>query len=235
MTKGRLFLIPSFLSETEKEKVFPDYNIDVIISLDEFIVEDLRTARRFLRKVGFQKDFENVQLHLLNEHTDLTSIHSYLNSIDKGKDIGLLSEGGLPCVADPGSEIVKLAHQKKIEVIPLIGPSSIMLALMASGFNGQNFAFHGYLPIDSKERFKKIKALELLIHSQNQTQLFIETPYRNIKLFDALVQQCSPHTMLSIGIDITGDKSMIITKSIQEWKKTKPEIHKIPVVFLLFK
>jgi 16S rRNA (cytidine1402-2'-O)-methyltransferase len=235
MSKGHLYLIPTFLAETEKEKVFPDYNIEIMLSLYEFIVEDLRTARRFLRKIGFKKDFDKVKLHLLNEHTDLNHIDSFLNSINKGINIGLLSEAGLPCVADPGAELVKIAQRKNITVIPLIGPSSLMLALMASGFNGQNFAFLGYLPIDEKARVKKLKEIEATIYSQNQTQIFIETPYRNIKLFDSIIKYCSPSTMLSIGINLTGKNSKNISKSVKEWKKQKPDFHKIPAVFLLYK
>lgn len=235
MEKGILYLIPTFLAETDKEKVFPAYNMEVLMSLDEFIVEDLRTARRFMRKVGYKKDFENVKLHLLNEHTDLNQIDAYLDSIEKGVDIGLLSEAGLPCVADPGAEMVKIAQRKNINIVPLIGPSSIMLALMASGFNGQKFAFLGYLPIDEKDRIKKIKAIETTIYSQNQTQIFIETPYRNRRLFDSIVKHCSPSTMLSIGINLTGFNAKNLTKSIKEWRKEKPDFHKIPAVFLLYK
>ena len=232
---GKLYLIPTFLSETDTGNVFPELNQKIISSLNIFIVEELKTARRFLRKVGFKKPFDEVTLHLLNEHTDLSTIGHYLDEAEKGKDIGLFSEAGTPCIADPGSEIVKIAHKRDIRVIPLTGPSSIMLALMASGFNGQNFAFIGYLPIDKKQAAHKIKQIEKNAWQNDQTQIFIETPYRNNRLLDILLSTCSDNTLICIASGLTSEKEFIKTLSVKEWKKQKPEFHKIPAVFLIYK
>ncbi len=233
--KGKLYLIPTFLSETRPENVFPQLNTKIIYSLDIFIVEELKTARRFLRKVGFKKPFEEVTLHLLNEHTDLSKIDSYLDEAENGRDIGLFSEAGTPCIADPGSGIVKIAHKRNIRVVPLTGPSSIMLALMASGFNGQNFAFAGYLPIDKKQAANRIKEIEKKAWHNDQTQIFIETPYRNNRLFDILLNTCSDDTLLCIASGLTSENEFIKTLSVGDWKKQKPELHKIPAVFLMYK
>lgn len=235
MNKGQLFLIPSLLSDSEPSKVFPDYNLQVIVTLEEFIVEDIRTARRFLRKIGYKQDFEQVAFNVLDKHTDLSNVPGFLRSTDKGKDIGLLSEAGVPCIADPGAIVVELAHQKNIKVIPLVGPSSILLALMASGFNGQNFSFHGYLPIQDNERKRELKLLEQNARTLNQSQIFIETPYRNNKMLQSIMEVCSKDTLLCLGINITSKDERIITKTVGEWKKKLPDIHKIPVVFLLYK
>jgi 16S rRNA (cytidine1402-2'-O)-methyltransferase len=233
--KGKLYLIPTFLSETRPENVFPQLNTKIIYSLDIFIVEELKTARRFLRKVGFKKPFEEVTLHLLNEHTDLSKIGSYLDEAENGRDIGLFSEAGTPCIADPGSGIVKIAHKRNIRVVPLTGPSSIILALMASGFNGQNFAFAGYLPIDKKQAANRIKEIEKKSWHNDQTQIFIETPYRNNRLFDILLNTCSDDTLLCIASGLTSENEFIKTLSVGDWKKQKPELHKIPAVFLMYK
>lgn len=234
MQKGKLYLIPSFLSDSSQSKVFPEWNAEIIYSLDEFIVEEIKTARRFLRKIGYKNPFDEVEFHILNEHTDITKIHSYLNCINTGNSIGLLSEAGTPCIADPGAEIVKIAHIANIQVIPLIGPSSIMLALMASGFNGQNFIFHGYLPIDKKERIKKLKKLEHNAFKLNQTQIFIETPYRNNQMFRSIIDNCSAETFLCVACNITSGDEDISTKTIREWRKSVPDLHKKPVVFLIY-
>ena len=233
--KGKLYLIPSFLSETAPENVFPEANLRIISSLDTFIVEELKTARRFLRKVGFKKQFDKVTLHLLNEHTEISNIGHYLDEAEKGEDIGLFSEAGTPCIADPGSEIVKIAHKRDIRVVPLTGPSSIMLALMASGFNGQNFTFLGYLPIDKKEAANKIRQIEKNVYQNNQTQIFIETPYRNNRLFEILLNTCSDSTMICVASGLTSDKEFIKSLSVRDWKFQKPDIHKIPAVFLMYK
>jgi len=232
---GKLYLIPSSLGGEDLSKIFPQLNLDIVNSLDEFIVEEPRTSRRFLRKIGFTKHFNDVILHILNKHTDETEIAEYLNSCLAGKNVGLLSEAGIPCVADPGANIVKIAHQKEIKVIPLTGPSSIFLALMASGFNGQNFSFHGYLPIEQKARDHRIKQLEKDIYQKDQTQIFIETPYRNMKLLDAILKNCKSETKLCIACDISTDSEFISSKTISEWKRIIPELNKRPVVFLLYK
>ncbi len=234
MQKGKLYLIPSFLSDSSQSKVFPEWNTEIIYSLDEFIVEEIKTARRFLRKIGYKNSFDEVKFHILNEHTDITQIQSYLNCINTGNSIGLLSEAGTPCIADPGAEIVKIAHQTNVQVIPLIGPSSIMLALMASGFNGQNFVFHGYLPIDKKGRKKKLKELEHNAFKLNQTQIFIETPYRNNQMFRSIIDNCSVETLLCVACNITSGDEDILTKTIREWQKSIPDLHKKPVVFLIY-
>lgn len=233
MKNGTVFLIPVFLADTSSNSVFPNDNIEIIAGLDNFIVEDLRTARRFLRKVGFKKDFDKINFYELNEHTDPSEIYTYLDDVKNGKDIGLMSEAGIPCVADPGYQIVSLAHQNGIDVKPLIGPSSILLALMGSGFNGQQFVFHGYLPIDRSERRNTILNIEKIARKSNQTQIFIETPYRNNKLVADILAFCANNTMLCIATDITGKNEFIKTKSIGLWKKTKIDLHKKPTVFLI--
>ncbi|MCD4790813.1 MAG: SAM-dependent methyltransferase [Bacteroidales bacterium] len=234
MQKGKLFLIPSFLSDSSQSKVFPEWNTEIIYALNEFIVEEIKTARRFLRKIGYKNPFDEVEFHILNEHTDITQVQSYLNCINTGNSIGLLSEAGTPCIADPGAEIVRIAHQTNVQVIPLIGPSSIMLALMASGFNGQNFVFHGYLPIDKRERIKKLKELEHNAFKLNQTQIFIETPYRNNQMFRSIIDNCSAETLLCVACNITSGDEDILTKTIREWRKSIPDLHKKPVVFLIY-
>ena len=234
-SKGIIYLIPSFLSETDSQKVFPNYNYEIVQNLEIFIVENIRTARRFLRKIGFKRDFEEITFHILDKRTLDSDIGSFLNEVQNGKDIGLLSEAGTPCIADPGGKIVEIAHQKSIRSVPLVGPNSIILALMASGFNGQNFAFHGYLPIDSSGKRKKLKELEQNVFKQNQTQIFIETPYRNRPMLEAITQSLSPKGKLCIASDITGKNESIITKSIGKWKNETPDFHKIPTVFLLYK
>ena len=234
MVRGKLYLIPSSLSNSPTSNVFPDFNEEIVQSLNEFIVEELKTARRFLRRTGYSKSFDEVTFHLLNEHTDVTHIQTYLDSVNKGKDIGLLSEAGSPCIADPGSEIVRIAHSLNIQVVPLVGPSSILLALIASGFNGQNFVFNGYLPRDKRERVNKIKELERNAVRFNQTQIFMETPYRNKQMFDSLVNTCSSTTSLCIACNLTSEEEYISTKTIRDWKKEVPDIHKKPAVFLIY-
>ncbi|MCD4732161.1 MAG: SAM-dependent methyltransferase [Bacteroidales bacterium] len=233
MESGTLFLIPVFLSDTNTNNIFPSVNLEIINSLNEFIVEDLRTARRFLRKVGYKKDFEKVNFHLLNKHTNPSEIYTFLDKAKIGHNIGLMSEAGIPCVADPGFEIVNLAHQLGIKVKPLIGPSSILQALMGSGFNGQQFVFHGYLPIDKKERRKAILNIEHNAKKSNQTQIFIETPYRNNKLVADILTFCAENTQLCIATDITGENEFIKTKFIHDWRKIKIDLHKKPTVFLI--
>ncbi len=235
MKKGKLYLIPSFLAETEPGRVFPDYNLKVISTLDEFIVEELRTARRFLRKVGYDKDFQNVLFHLLNEHTEFAEMESFLKNAISGKDIGLLSEAGTPCIADPGADIVKLAHRLEIKVVPLTGPSSILLALMSSGFNGQNFVFHGYLPVDKRERISSIKKLESNASKFDQTQIFIETPYRNNQMLTSIIENCQPETLLCVASDISSENEQIISMTIKAWKNKVPDLHKKPAVFLIYR
>ena len=230
-----LFLIPTTLGDTPISKSLPDYNKTVILSIKYFIVENIRTARRFLKKTDPSIDIDTLTFYTLNKHTSKESISSFLNPVKEGNSVGIISEAGCPAIADPGAEVVALAQQKNIKVIPLIGPSSILLALMASGFNGQSFAFHGYLPIDNEQRIKSLKNLEQRIYSENQTQLFIETPYRNNKMLDDILKTCKSSTKLCIAADITLDSEFIKTHSIGDWKKQKPDLSKRPCIFGLYK
>jgi len=233
MIKGNLYLIPTPLGETGFEGVIPAFNLHILQKIDTFIVEELRTARRFLRKAGYLKDFETVTFYLLNEHTPDNEAAGMLEKAMKGQLVGLLSEAGLPCIADPGNIVVRLAHQNGIRVIPLTGPSSIMLALMASGLNGQNFVFHGYLPVKPDERTKALRELEHAASKGNQTQIFIETPYRNLQMLESIVKVCHPSLTLCIAADLTLETEWIRCMPVNEWKRQKPELHKRPAVFLL--
>jgi 16S rRNA (cytidine1402-2'-O)-methyltransferase len=234
--KGILYLIPTTLGDTaETMDVLPVRVNNIINTIDEYIVENEKSARHYLKKMGIKKPLQEIILHPLNQHTESHEISTYLNAIENGKNIGIISEAGCPGVADPGAEVVKLAHQKNIRVIPLVGPSSILLSLMASGFNGQNFAFNGYLPKDRSERIKKIKELENTAIKKNQTQLFIETPYRNMHLLEDLLSNCDPQTKLCIACDITLSTEFIQTKSIAAWKKQLPDLNKRPTLFLINK
>jgi 16S rRNA (cytidine1402-2'-O)-methyltransferase len=198
-----------------------------------FVVENERTARRFLREAGIETDFSEIEMLVLNEHTPANDIESLLQPCRMGRDMGLLSESGLPCLADPGARLVLIARQEGIEIIPLSGPSSVILALISSGLNGQSFTFHGYLPIDKSLLARKIKEIERKARTDGQTQIFIETPYRNDKLFEAIKKTCLPDTLLSIATEITSPDYYQDTFSINEWKHVEPEIHKKNSVFLL--
>lgn len=233
--KGILYLIPSFIGETTVEQTFPAYNTEIINSLDEFIVEDEKTSRRALKKAGYAKPIDNINFHVYNEHTSSDDIFSFFENILKGKNIGLMSESGCPCVADPGALVVQFAHSLGVKVIPLIGPSSILLSLMASGFNGQNFTFNGYLPIDKRERIKKLKELEKTASTKNQTQIFIETPYRNVQVFTDIITNLYSDTLVCIACNISAPNGFILTKRVAEWKNLKPEINKQTTIFLIYK
>jgi 16S rRNA (cytidine1402-2'-O)-methyltransferase len=230
---ARLFLVPNLISDSNWQYVLP-YNVKNILGNTSFyIVENIRTARRFLKKINSGTDIDKLTFFELNKHTDISGIAEYLAPIEQGMDIAVISEAGAPGVADPGAEIVKIAHQKGYQVVPLVGPSSILMALMASGLNGQNFAFNGYLPVNRKERIKAITDLENRAFKLKQTQIFIETPYRNNSLLADILASCSPVTLLCIAASITGDDEFIVTKTIDEWKKNTPDLHKRPAVFLL--
>jgi len=235
--KGKLYLLPNTLGESELSHVLPTENLVIISKLKYYIVEELKNARRFLSQAGWKGRMEELQFFELNEHSKPGDFENYLDMIFQGHDMGLLSDAGLPCVADPGAQIVELAQSKGIVVVPLVGPSSIFLSLMASGFNGQNFAFLGYLPREKKEREIALKDLEKRIYQQNQTQIFIETPYRNLPMLDSILLSCSNHTKLCIASNITLPNEVIVTKTIAKWKKnqTNPDIHKQNAVFLLYK
>jgi len=233
--KTGLYLIPVTLGDVNPELTLPASVFDVIRNLDIFIVENAKTARRFLRKAGFEKSFDDVLLHEIDKHMENQDFGSIIDLLKTGKPVGLLSEAGTPCIADPGAGIVKLCQDNGIPVFPLVGPSSILLSLMGSGFNGQNFTFHGYLPIDNLELRKKIKAIEMAVYQNDQTQIFIETPYRNQKLFGNLLKTCSANTFLCLASELTTENEVIRSKSIAEWHKTRVDLNKKPTVFLLYK
>ena len=233
LNKGKLYLIPTILSDDSQEAVLPSIINNHIKEINVFIVENLRTARRHIKKIVREKDIDNTLFYAYGKHNTLSLEEDFLPHILSGEDVGLLSEAGLPCIADPGSKIVEYAHDFQIEVVPLVGPSSVLLALMASGMSGQNFAFTGYLPIDKKERIKTIKQLELLAKKTGQTQIFMETPYRNHQLLDILKAKCNNKTKLCIAANITSINEFIQTKTIEEWKQTKVDIHKQPAIFLI--
>ncbi|MBT3621442.1 MAG: SAM-dependent methyltransferase [Flavobacteriales bacterium] len=233
MNKGKLYLIPTILSEDSQEAVLPITITNHIKEINVFIVENLRTARRYIKKIYREKDIDNTTFYSYGKHDNLSLEEDFLPHILNGENVAILSEAGLPCVADPGSKVVEYAHDFQIEVIPLVGPSSILLALMASGMSGQNFAFTGYLPIDKKERNRTIKNLESVAKKSGQTQIFMETPYRNHQLLDTLKAQCNNKTKLCIAANITSSNEFIQTKTIEEWKYTKVDIHKQPTIFLL--
>lgn len=233
--QASLYLIPVTLGETELRRVLPEYNRDQILGIRHFIVENVRTARRFLKKVEPSIVIDDLTFYELNKHTSPEQVAGYLLPLGKGEDMGVISEAGCPAVADPGADVVAIAQRKNYRVVPLVGPSSIILSVMASGFNGQSFAFHGYLPIDTAERTAAIKKLEGRIYSENQTQLFIETPYRNQKLVDELIRTCRPSTRLCIASNITCDDEYIHTRPIKEWAGKVPDLSKKPTIFLIYK
>ena len=233
--KGKLYLLPSVLGkESEISAVLPAYTQNIIKSLHVFIVEELRTARRFLKKIDKNINIDSLEFLIFNEHSIKENIEQYIEPMLKGENAGILSEAGLPCLADPGSEIVAEAHRKGIEVIPLTGPSSLLLALIASGFNGQNFAFHGYLPVEKNLLTKKIRQLEMAARQNQQTQIFIETPYRNHQMIKAIIECCADETLLCVAVDITLPTQHIITKPIRNWKKMQFDFHKRLAVFLIY-
>ena len=232
MKKGILYLIPSLLSE-ENAAVIPAQTREILYLINHFVVENEKTARHFLKAVQYPIPLQDASMHELNEHTKAVEVTGLLKPLLDGKNIGLISEAGCPAVADPGSDLVRIAHSKNIEIIPLVGPSSLLLALMASGLNGQCFAFAGYLPKERSERIKAIRELERKIALKNETQLFIEAPYRNRNLLDDILQNCSSSTLLCIAADLTSSNQFVKTQTVAEWKKDIPDIQKKPVVFLL--
>ena len=234
-SKGTLYMIPCTLGDSEPMQVLPISVKNTIHQLDEFIVENSKTARAFLKKMEIPIPQSELKLHILNKRTEDAELAGFLKSCENGKSIGLISEAGCPGVADPGAEVVHMAHQRGIKVIPLVGPSSILLALMGSGMSGQSFSFHGYIPIDRSDRKKKLKELERLSIQHKQTQLFIETPYRNDKMFEDLLQVLNPRTMLCVACELTLDSQELKTLSAGQWKKTKkPNLHKRPSIFLIY-
>lgn len=234
-TQGKLYLIPTTLGDNEPLEVLPISVKKVVEKTSHFIVENEKSARRFIKKITPRKSQPDLHIYKLDKYTKAVETQHYLDACLKGENVGLLSEAGVPAVADPGAIIVSLAHQKNIQVVPLVGPSSIIMALMASGLNGQNFAFNGYLPIDKADRKKKIKELERLSLDKNQSQLFIETPYRNEKMMSDLLQTLTPNTHLCVAVDITLLSEYICTKEVKEWKGETIDLHKRPAIFIIQK
>lgn len=232
---GKLYLIPVTLGETDPMDVLPqtvNRSIDFIL---DYIVENEKTARKFIKSINPQKVQAELRISVLNKHTEISEHELMIAPCLRGENVGLMSEAGCPGIADPGAAIVKIAHEKGIQVVPLVGPSSLLLALMGSGMNGQSFAFNGYLPIDKSDKKSALKNLENLSHAKNQSQLFIETPYRNNKLVEDLLQTLQPNTLLCIAADITLPTEFIKTLRIADWKRNIPDLHNRPAIFIIHK
>ena len=232
MPSGKLILFPVTIGGTVDQSL-PSYNKELLDSCHTFIVEEIRTARRFLKAAGYIHAIDDTTFLELNEHTDPNAVGDYLNPIKQGENIGLLSEAGLPCIADPGSVITRIAQQRGIEVVPLVGPSSLTMTLMASGFNGQNFAFNGYLPVDRAKREQAIRQLESRSFKERQPQIFIEAPYRNNQLLQSLVSVCHNETLICVGCDIMLPSQFIKTQTTAQWRKAMPDLHKRNTVFII--
>ncbi|MDD3567768.1 MAG: SAM-dependent methyltransferase [Bacteroidales bacterium] len=228
---AKLFLLPTTLGSDSIADVIPEYVLELTRSLEHFVVEDVRTARRYLSKLGMPHPIENLNFFELNEHSTFQEIQGLISPLLNGISVGLMSEAGVPAVADPGAQLVLLAHQKGVRVVPLVGPSSMVLALMGSGMNGQNFAFVGYLPIKPNDRVKRIKQLEQRSREEKQSQFFIETPYRNNKLLESLASTLHPDTLVHISTDLTMPTELVITKRAKELKSKMPDLHKRPSIF----
>ena len=228
-----LYLIPTPLGERDFTALFPKFNGEIINTIDAFVVENLREARRFLKKAGYEKDFDNVDFQELNEHTKVINFKDFLKPALESRDMGLLSDAGTPCVADPGGKVVAEAHQLGIKVVPLVGPNSIILSLMASGLNGQNFAFNGYLPVEQDKRERQLAFCESLMLKNGQTQIFIETPYRNNHLMDSIMKVCQPSTRVCVAVDVATDTEEIRTQTVAKWRKTTFNFHKRPAIFMI--
>ena len=232
---AKLILFPVPIGPSDPDTSLPPYNRELLNTCHIFIVENIRTACRNLKRMGYTAPLDDITFFELNEHTSPYSISHYLDPIAQGEDIGLMSEAGIPCVADPGSLITSMAQRNGIEILPLIGPSSILLALMASGFNGQNFAFNGYPPIDENKRAALIRTLEQRIHRDNQTQIFIEAPYRNDKLLNFFASRLQPITRICVATDLTLPTQYIRTRLARQWRADPPILNKRPTIFLLYK
>ncbi|WP_026753376.1 SAM-dependent methyltransferase [Sediminibacter sp. Hel_I_10] len=232
---GKLYLIPTRLGDNPPLEVLPLSVKKTIELVNDYIVENEKTARRFIKRISPQKSQSSLNLLVLNKYTEVNELNHFLDACKAGKDMGLLSEAGCPGIADPGADIVKLAHEYNVRVIPLVGPSSILLALMSSGMNGQSFAFNGYIPIDKSERKATLKRFERLSFEQNQTQLFIETPYRNDKILEDICKSLHDQTRVCVACDITLPTEYIKTQTVKEWKHTKVDLHKRPAIFVIHK
>lgn len=235
MPLGSLYLIPVPLADQAAAKSFTPFLVDTINQIDEYIVENSKTARKFLKEAGLKMPQNELVIHDYGKHNREGNIRDFFKGLLSGKNVGLMSEAGCPGVADPGADIVALAHELGVKVIPLVGPSSILLALMASGFSGQSFTFHGYLPIDKVQRMNKIKELESIADRQQQTQLFIETPFRNNAMLEEILKSCKPETKLCIACDLTAETEFVQTRRIKDWKLNIPDLHKRPAIFLLYR
>lgn len=233
MATGKVFLFPSLMAQCAPSDVLPQKNIELISAVKFFVVEELRTARRFLKACNKAIDIDSLNFSVLNEHTQPREVAAMLQPALEGNDIGIISEAGCPAVADPGADLVAVAQRKGIEVVPLVGPSSILLSLMGSGFNGQSFAFLGYLPVDAAKRNSALRQMERDIR-RNQTQIFIETPYRNNRLVAELADSLPAEMMLCVAADITAPTQSIVTKPIKDWKKATYDYNKRPAIFLLY-
>lgn len=232
MNKGKLYLIPNIIADETQSSAIPNHVRDALPSIQYFLAEDVRTARRYLSSLKIYSTIESLHFEVLNKETTESALSELMKPLKEGYDMGVISESGCPGVADPGALAVKYAHENNIQVVPLVGPSSLLLALMASGLNGQQFAFQGYLPIDAKEASQRIKDLERESKAKNQTQMFIETPYRNNSVFDHLLKNLQPETRLTVALDVTGKKELIRTLKVEQWKKQKESWPKTPAVFL---
>jgi len=233
MQKGTLYLIPVPLAEEVAHKTFTPYLVDTINQIDTYIVENSKTARRFLKEAGLKTPQKDLIVHDYGKH-NRNDLGQFFAELTAGKDVGLMSEAGCPGIADPGADIVAEAHKRGVKVVPLVGPSSILLALMASGFNGQSFAFWGYLPIDKEQRTKRIKDLDLSASRYKQTQIFIETPFRNNQLFEEVLKSCKPNTQVCVACNLTAEDEFIKTQSVYNWRKEEIDLHKKPTIFLLY-
>ncbi|MDR2287042.1 MAG: SAM-dependent methyltransferase [Prevotellaceae bacterium] len=233
MNKGRLYLIPTPLSNSDINGYLPARVRDIINGLKYFVVEDLRTARRYISRLKIDTPIDELSFSLFNEHTDIKTIFSLLNPVFQGHDLGLLSDAGMPCIADPGEELVRMAHSNGVTVVPLVGPSSIFLALAASGLSGEKFSFEGYLPAKTPDLIKAIRKLEQQSRQENQSKIFIETPYRSAKIFDTILNTCSPNTSICVACDISALDEFIQTQQVKEWKNNIPDINKKPCIFIL--
>lgn len=230
---GKLYLIPTTLGEGDPLAVLPAGVQELVARLDHFIVENEKTARRHIKQLVPEKSQPSLKLYLLNKHTQMSELSGYLQACKAGQDVGLLSEAGCPGIADPGAEVVRMAHLEKIQVIPKVGPSSIVLAMMGSGMNGQNFSFNGYLPIDKATRRQELKNLERLSLERNQAQIFIETPYRNNKMLEDLVHSLHPATSVCVACDLTLPTEYIFTQTAKAWRNAKVDLHKRPCIFII--
>lgn len=236
LMSAALYLIPVPVGDTPLDRVLPSANRDVIVGIRHFIVENVRSARRFLKKTDASIDIDSLTFSELNRHTSPDEVASFLAPLEAGESIGVISEAGCPAVADPGADVVAIAQRKGFRVVPLVGPCSMILAVMASGFNGQSFAFHGYLPIEGDARTRRLKMLESRAYSEDQTQLFIETPYRNLRMLADILATCRPATRLCVAAGLTCDNEFAVTRTIAEWKHApQPPIDKVPCIFLIYK